>query len=332
MKPPCPLRGLTVLALLWTGCPALDPLGAPDGGSEGPPCAAGPFALVEIQPGTFTLGSPASEVGRFANEDERQVTLTHGYCIGATEVTQGQFEEVMGSNPSLNTQCGADCPVERVTWHLAAEYANRLSVREKLQPCYTCVGGVCEDALNPYLCDGYRLPTEAEWEGAARAGARTAFQHGVEIGADLEQQCPADAGLPAESGIELVAWTLCTTSPVGIRPVAKLAPNAWGLYDVSGNVWEWCHDDYILAPVLTSQNDPVGRIPPELEALNAGVAPGEFKEPDAERTAILASSPYTVRGGSHVYYPRYARLAYRAGGAANLQFEDLGLRIARTIP
>lgn len=133
---------------------------------------------VVIAGGTFEMGCTVGQSDCGDDETVHSVTLTHDYEVGATEVTQGQFQAVMGYNPSYFTDCAgaasANCPVEGVRWFEAAAYANALSTAAGLGECYRCVGSdredECDIALNPYDCDGYRLLTEAEWEGAARCG------------------------------------------------------------------------------------------------------------------------------------------------------------------
>lgn len=166
--------------------------------------------FVLISPGEFTMGSPASEVGRYGEETQHNVTLTGPISIGIHEVTQSQYEQVAGSNPSEYK--GADNPVETVTWDNAVEFCEKLS---KL-PAERAAGRV------------YRLPTEAEWEYACRAGTTTAYSFGNN-----------------KSQLGEYAWFVKNrdrerrTHAVG----TKLA-NPWGLYDMHGNVWEWCLDLY----------------------------------------------------------------------------------------
>jgi formylglycine-generating enzyme required for sulfatase activity len=200
-------------------------------------CLAGCSAKVDcpagyegIAPGKFTKVTSAGAVvvvrGEFQFPKNQQgVTITRAYCIGATEVTQGAWQEMMGTNPSYFKECGADCPVEQVSWYDAVEYANAVSRSEALPECYA------GSTITGLDCRGYRLPTEAEWEYAARAG-----KTGASYGGSL---------IPG-----------ATTHPVG-----KGEPNDWGLYDVIANVAEWTGDRYSEqagAAMDPAAVDPVG--------------------------------------------------------------------------
>jgi formylglycine-generating enzyme required for sulfatase activity len=169
---------------------------------------------VRIEPGMFVMGSPVTEEERASDETQREVRITRAFWMKTTEVTQGEWSTVMGSNPSSFPSCGSMCPVENVSWHDAVRYANKLSEREGLERCYGDEGGFVG-----LRCTGYRLPTEAEWEYAARAGT-TGARHG-----------PMDD----------VAWHW-DNSARRPKPVGKKTPNAWGLYDMLGNLWEWVQD------------------------------------------------------------------------------------------
>lgn len=190
-----------------------------------------PNCFVEIPAGTFQMGTGSTE---------HSVTLTHAYLVGVTEVTQGQFQAAMGYNPSRFTSCGADCPVERLSWHESAAYANAVSREAGLTECYTCTGGgssvVCDVAMNPYDCDGYRLLTEAEWEGVAR--------------------CGTDLDYSGSNSLADVGW-YSDNSGSTTHAAAELEPSACGTYDMSGNVWEWTQDWYDSYP-SGSVTDPVG--------------------------------------------------------------------------
>ena len=202
--------------------------------------------MAYICPGTFTMGSPTSEVGRDDDEGEHEVTLTAGYYIGAYEVTQEEFEDLMGYQPSYYPGCD-DCPTENMDWHEAAAFANAVSVGAGLAECYDCEGVedavTCELAVffaTPYDCEGYRLLTEAEWENAARAGTESAFSNGGNLVDGTEYDCGA---VTLDNGTQLGDIAVyCGNDPGQTEEVGTKEPNSWGLHDMHGNVYEWCHD------------------------------------------------------------------------------------------
>jgi len=155
-----------------------------------------------IPAGTFTMGDASGQ----DDETPHEVTLTQPFKMGVHEITQAQYEQVMGVNPS--TFKGADNPVENVSWDDAVEFCRRLSEL----PAEKEAGNV------------YRLPTEAEWEYACRAGTTTKFSFGDD-----------------DSALGDYAW-YAENSAKKTHPVGSKLPNAWGLYDVHGSVWEWCQD------------------------------------------------------------------------------------------
>ncbi len=234
---------------------------------EDPPCngtacsgSAIPEGFVCIPPGTFMMGAPESEEGFFVEEGpQHEVTLTRPVLMSATELTQQEWVDVLGFNPSLR-QRHPLTPVERVSWTDMLFYANARSLQEGLDPCYrleecegaagtgcqgddafeatNCGGFACAVAEWRQGCTGYRLPTEAEWEYAARAGTTTRFWCGD------DDRCLRD-----------VAWFIGT----GDREpqiVGRLPANPWGLHDMPGNVAELVFDDYQLYDPA-SQIDPV---------------------------------------------------------------------------
>jgi formylglycine-generating enzyme required for sulfatase activity len=285
------------------------------------PDVKAPGAWVRISPGTFAMGSPADEPGRHANETRHQVTLTRPFVIQTTEVTQAQFRDVMGYDPSEFSKCGRDCPVEQVSWNDAAAYCNALSGREGLAPCYECTGeglGVwCADAPafpSPYQCPGYRLPTEAEWELAARAGTTTALYTGrITIrGRNDAPELEAVAWylgnsiVGYEGGFDCApsTWRQRTLDTCGPHPVGQKQRNQGGLHDVVGNVWEWCHDWYV-------------------EDLGAGAA--------TDPAVLETKLGRVFRGGSWDNGAASSRVARRNGGAPGTRYVDVGFRPAKTL-
>ena len=287
--------------------------------------------------GTFTMGSPPSEDGRYDDERQHEVTLTKGFWLGETEVTQGQWKRLMngetvvdlarkglqddtvyniaGNQQTLrelwgmdrggdpNDRCGDlkdDVPVYNVNWHEAVEFCRRLTARER------------EDGRIP---DGYeyRLPTEAEWEYACRAGTTTALPNGRDIRILGENNAPAlddiawyggnsSVGFGDGRGVDTSKWIKKQYSGgrAFARAVKGKQANAWGLYDMIGNVWEWCGDWY-GGYGYDSQTDPTGP----------------------------SSGAYRVdRGGGWIDSARNCRSATRGGISPGIRSSSLGFRVA----
>jgi len=227
------------------------------------------FAL--IQPGEFLMGSPANEADRDTDETQHRVRLTKPFFMGTTEVTQGQWRAVMGNAPSHFK--GDDLPVENVSWDEAVEFCRKLSAKEGKR---------------------YRLPTEAEWEYACRAGTTTPFHTGDTISTD---QANYNGNYTYGSGRK-GAYRETTTR------VGSFAANAWGLYDMHGNVWEWCADwkgDYPAGESIDPKgpNEATGRV---------------------------------LRGGSWYNRPQGCRSAYRYFFAPGYRYYGIGFRVSLDSP
>jgi formylglycine-generating enzyme required for sulfatase activity len=244
-----------------------------------------PLEMVYIAPGTFMMGSPGSEPNHQSDETQHQVTLTKGFWLGKYEVTQGQWKAVMGSNPSNFSSCGSSCPVEQVSWNDCQEFIRKLN--------------------NLSGFSGFRLPTEAEWEYACRAGTTTAFYTGAitETGRDRKDPNLDVAGWYGYNSGDRSGWhSDWKDNNHGTKRVGLKKPNAWGLYDMHGNVWEWCADWYGDYP-SGSVNDP------------KGPSTGSYR---------------VLRGGSWDGSAGYCRSADRGRGTPARRSLSLGFRLCRT--
>lgn len=260
------------------------------------PSRTPPGTWVAIAPGTFAMGATPGEACPMSGNDVlHRVTLTHRFEIGATEVTYGAFEEVVGAPHPWASDCD-DCPVQLVTWHQAAATCNAMSGYAGLPECYACAGSDadpdCAELGDPYACAGYRLATEAEWEYAAKAGTETSVYSG-----DLTVCGWNDPVL------DPIAWYLYDGEG-RTHEVATRAPNAWGLYDTAGNVWEWTHDGYVSDLSRVADTDPV------------------VASPDGLRV---------MKGGSYNCLPGEVRAAHRSGLPDAISGLNVGLRCARTL-
>ena len=194
------------------------------------------------------------------------VTIAKSFAIGKTEVTQAQWQAVMGNNPSNFTTCGDTCPVEQVSWDDVQAYIKK---------------------LNAKTGKNYRLPTEAEWEYACRAG-------------EQQEYCGSDSA-------DSVSWNSFNSGSFFFNtphPVATKQANGFGLYDMSGNVWEWVedsyHDNYAGAPT--------------------------------DGSAWGGNSMRVLRGGSWGYDPKFARASSRSKFGTTYRYYSYGFRLARTLP
>ncbi len=220
--------------------------------------------FVFLKPGEFSMGSSLGETGRKSDEIQHHVTLYKGLYMQTTEVTQGQWKSLMGDTPSFFSGCGADCPVEQVTWHDVQQFIKKLNKREKTNK--------------------YRLPTEAEWEYACRAGVEGfRFFYGDNIN-DLGKYC----------------WHRDNSKDTTHR-VAQKKANKWGLYDMHGNVWEWCQDNY-----------------------------GSYSNnPETDPTGPSRGSEKVFRGGAWNVVPSAIRCAFRGYIEPAERLRLLGFRLVR---
>ncbi|MDR3020012.1 MAG: SUMF1/EgtB/PvdO family nonheme iron enzyme [Treponema sp.] len=264
-----------------TPAPAAQPVPVSQPAAQTTQPAARPAeGFVRINGGTFTMGSPASEPGRHPDEGtQRRITVSSFY-MSRYQVTQKEYEEVMGTNPS--NWKGPNLPVERVSWFDAVEYCNRRSQREGLYPVYTINGSGDNRAVTwNRSANGYRLPTEAEWEYACRAGTISAYNTGAAIS-------------------DNIGWYL-SNSGSKTHEVGKKPPNAWGLYDMHGNVWELCWDWYGAYP-NGARTDPIG---------------------------ASSGTNRVGRGGGWSDSATEVRSACRSGNAPSRQRNNVGFRIVR---
>ncbi|MCA9537859.1 MAG: formylglycine-generating enzyme family protein [Myxococcales bacterium] len=272
-----------------------------------PPAVPEGFAL--IRPGLFRRGSPDDEPGHDADESPTHpVHVTRPFLIGATEVTRGDWRALLRAVPRRPPGCDDRCPVERVNWYEAVAWLNALSAVEGRPACYVLRGCeglpgdgafTCAGADFAGLdCQGYRLPTEAEWEYAARAGTQTTR---YSAGDD-------------EAALASVAW-YAGNSQGRLRPVGGRAPNRWGVWDAHGNALEWVFDVYAPYRVLGlgPLRDPTG---PALA--------------DLRRRDRKARGARVVRGGSFWSDVGSARAAERGGVLPDRALDGLGFRLART--
>jgi formylglycine-generating enzyme required for sulfatase activity len=257
--------------------------------------------FVLVKAGSFTMGSPPDEEGRFPDEVEHRVKLTHDYQLKATPVTEGEWQDLMRNNPSRrfsgrpSGESANDCPVQNVSWFDAVAYCNKLSARDKLTPCYTLsdVRGTpgtgsfeCKVQFNPDA-NGYRLPTEAEWEFAARGEGR-------------------DGSSTNSSTTH--AW-YSDNSEGRTRPVESKPKNGLGAYGMLGNVYEWTADWW-----------------------------GDYARPRSGHRSVVdprgpeSGGSRVFRGGSWRSRARFVRAAVRSLGGPSCRGDGLGFRPVRSHP
>ena len=247
--------------------------------------------LIRINAGTFTMGSPDGEPERSTDEVPHKVTLTRPFYLGETPVTQAEWVAIMGSNPSHFK--GDTLPVESVIFDEAIDFLKKLSERDK------AILGAGKR---------YRLATEAEWEYACRAGTTTPFSFGDTITTD---QANWNGNYPYNNGPK-------GTYREKTTPVKSFPANPWDLYDMHGNVWEWCSDWYGPYTAGAATN-PAGVSEADAKVLEGKDDKGKVWWKDKARV---------VRGGSWCYGARWCRSAFRYWAAPGGRYYDIGLRIA----
>ncbi len=309
-----------------TGPAATDPspprLGKPAPAASAPAAAARPEGFARIAAGSFVMGTPIARRPRDRDEHTVRVEITRPFLLGAREVTQRQWQAVMGSNPSTFKGCGPDCPVEEVSFFDALAFTNALSRAEGLDECYELVGCArwgdearlaCRSArFEGVTCTGYRLPTEEEWEYAARAGTTTATYAGDIQISDRRRAPILDAiawhgGNNAASypgAVDCSGWRGRRGSEVGCgtNPIGRLKPNPWGLFDMLGNVWEW----------VWTRPDP--------------------RRGDYGAASVATASRRVCRGCGWYNDARDCRAANRFYLEGHHHYFNVGLRLARSLP
>jgi formylglycine-generating enzyme required for sulfatase activity len=251
-------------------------------------------SMVHIDGGTFTMGVPANEAESHEDKVLRQIRLS-AFSMSKYLITQKEFENIMGINPSFFK--GDNLPVEQITWFDAIEYCIKRSQKEGLSPAYTMTNRKPETGYPitsatvtaNWNANGYRLPTEAEWEYACRAGTKTPFSTGNNITTD---QANYDGNSPYRDNP--IGKFRETTTAVGSFPA-----NPWGLYDMHGNVWEWCWDRHGRYP-NGGQTDPRG--------------------PNIGDVRIL-------RGGNWNGQAQYLRSSYRNADYPHYKNRNVGFRV-----
>lgn len=247
------------------------------------------FELVKCPAGKFLMGSPADEIGRFKNETQHEVIINKDFYIGKYPITQAQYKAIIQMNPSQFK--AQNKPVCSVTWHWAKEF------------CYRLNEATVDIRPDGYLFD---LPTEAQWEYACRANTITSLNSGKNISKFISKSLRKGINsnlyygyTPTCPNLDELGWYE-VNSFKELQPVGQKKPNNWGIYDMHGNIFEWCRD-YYLESYLPGNADPDGE---------------ENKD------------GRVCRGGSFRQEPQFCRTAYRHHVSSGCSGEEYGFRIA----
>jgi formylglycine-generating enzyme required for sulfatase activity len=309
----------TACTLALTGDAVAEPLPKPDQEPIPTPAPAKPKSLsepldmIELPSGEFWMGSPESEPGRSADEVRHRVGVS-AFAVAKYPVTQKLYQEIMEQN--LSHYKGESLPVESVSWFDAVRFCNRLSEKAGRVPCYRIVDPKQETSTHgaeyhsdhqpvvswDQAADGYRLPTEAEWEYACRAGTETAYGFGDD---------------PAQLGE--YAW-FDGNSESRTHEVGTKKANMWGLHDLHGNVWEWCWDQYADYTVITDNDKSASLIGPIDVPHGRVLRGGSF----AGMSRVVRLPP-RLGGG-----PRELRSARRVGQWPEDRLQDGGFLCVRS--
>ena len=267
------------------------------------------FQTALINSGSYTMGSPYNEEERDAEERTHDVTLSTNFRMMTTEVTQSLYKKIIGKNPSERrykgmTLTGDQKPVTRVCWSDAAKFANKLSEKEGYETCYRIKGSTVK--WDDKECEGWRLPTEAEWEYAA-ATTPNVKEHQLFSGTDSYTKLCQYANIADLDTIEEFGWPElehhdCRDGEIGLAETGLFRANDYGVYDLTGNVWEWVWDAY-----------------------------KPYSQRDTMDPAVDKGSKRVVRGGGWTSDPEKTRNARRLSQSRTTRNKNIGIRLVRTV-
>jgi formylglycine-generating enzyme len=232
------------------------------------------MTFIRVEPGAFQMGSPETETHRKTNENQHWVEIKTPFYLQETEVTLEQWQAVMGKAWFFRKKGNPETPVTRVSFYDCQKFIRK---------------------LNQAGTGRYRLPSEAEWEYACRAGTTTAYSWGD----DIECAKAMYANTPKRHGVCSPHYQSLGLPVDGPAPVGSFPPNPWGFYDMHGNVWEWCQDEYL----------------------------DDIREPGVNTAELMSARPRVRRGGSWYLYGRYLRSANRTYAHPGARYQTTGFRL-----